>query len=67
MALRGYTAAAADATGEQAVAGRVGAGYRADLTVFGLDPLAAPPDELAEAPIALTVTDGQVRHHGPDR
>jgi predicted amidohydrolase YtcJ len=64
MALQGYTSQAADAAGEAAGAGRIAVGRRADLTAFAVDPLRADPDELADAPIALTVVDGVVVHRG---
>ncbi|MGY1691443.1 amidohydrolase [Geodermatophilus sp. SYSU D01105] len=64
MALQGYTSQASDAAGESAAAGRVAVGMRADLTAFAVDPLRADPDELADAPIALTVVDGAVVHRG---
>lgn len=47
MALEGYTSHAALAAGEEALAGRIAPGFRADLTVLGLDPVEAPADELA--------------------
>ncbi|HWS34488.1 MAG TPA: amidohydrolase [Actinoplanes sp.] len=62
MALEGYTSEAAAAAGLADVTGRLLPGYRADLTVFGLDPLTATPDEFAESPVLLTVVDGQVVH-----
>ncbi|WP_246257242.1 amidohydrolase [Amycolatopsis anabasis] len=62
MALAGMTTHAAEAAGESAVAGRIRPGRRADLTAFTVDPLRAPADELAEAPIALTVLNGQITH-----
>ncbi|MGW8887062.1 amidohydrolase [Streptomyces sp. NPDC055749] len=62
MALEGCTSHAAVAAGEQAYAGRIAVGHRADLTAFGLDPVEAPADELGEAPIRLTVTGGRVVH-----
>jgi len=62
MALQGYTSQAADAVGESARAGRIAVGMRADLTAFAVDPLRADPDELADAPVALTVVDGAVVH-----
>ncbi|MGY1642700.1 amidohydrolase [Geodermatophilus sp. SYSU D00703] len=64
MALQGYTSQAADAAGESAAAGRIAVGMRADLTAFAVDPLRADPDELADAPIAVTVVDGAVVHRG---
>ncbi|MGY1604235.1 amidohydrolase [Geodermatophilus sp. SYSU D00815] len=62
MALQGYTSQAADVAAEPA--GRIAGGRRADLTAFAVDPLRADPDELADAPIALTVVDGAVVHRG---
>ncbi|MGP3959717.1 amidohydrolase [Nonomuraea sp. 3N208] len=64
QALEGCTAHAALAAGEAAVAGRIAEGFRADLTALGLDPVEAPPDEVAEAPVRLTVTGGHVIHRG---
>lgn len=61
-ALQGYTSRAAWAGGEGGVAGRIAVGARADLTAFAVDPLRAAPDELADAPITLTVLDGAVVH-----
>lgn len=62
MALDGYTRHAAIAEGRSTTAGRIAPGYRADFTAFALDPLTAPPDELAEAPIVLTMVDGRETH-----
>jgi predicted amidohydrolase YtcJ len=62
MALEGYTSAAAWAAGEADVAGRIAVGARADLTAFAVDPLTTPGDELADAPVVMTVVDGTVVH-----
>jgi predicted amidohydrolase YtcJ len=62
MALEAMTVAAAYAAGEEAHAGRIAPGFRADLTAFELDPVTCPPDELAEAPVRLTVVDGNITH-----
>ncbi|MFI9344533.1 amidohydrolase [Streptomyces sp. NPDC052773] len=62
QALEGCTTHAALAAGESAVAGRIAEGFRADLTAFGLDPVKAPADEVAEAPVPLTVTGGHIVH-----
>ncbi|WP_455361862.1 amidohydrolase [Streptomyces sp. SYSU K21746] len=62
MALEGCTSHAAVAAGEQEVAGRIAPGYRADLTALGLDPVEAPADELAEAPVRLAMTGGHVTY-----
>ncbi|MEV8305846.1 amidohydrolase [Streptomyces flavidovirens] len=64
MSLEGCTTHAAVAAGEQEVSGRIAPGLRADLTAFGLDPVEAPADEVAEAPVRLTVTGGKVTHRG---
>jgi predicted amidohydrolase YtcJ len=62
MALEGMTSHAALAAGEEHVSGRVAPGYRADLTAFAVDPVAAPADEVGQAPIRLTMVDGTVTH-----
>ncbi|MEE6170287.1 MULTISPECIES: amidohydrolase [unclassified Mycolicibacterium] len=62
MALEGYTSHAAIAQGDADRAGAIAPGFRADFTAFTVDPLAAPPDELAEAPIAATVVAGTFTH-----
>ena len=62
MALEGYTTHAAWSVGEQDEAGSIEVGKRADLTAFAVDPLLAPPDELVDAPILLTVSDGAITH-----
>jgi predicted amidohydrolase YtcJ len=62
QALEGSTTHAALASGEVAVAGRIAEGFRADLTALGLDPVDAPADEVAEAPVRLTVTGGHIVH-----
>ncbi|MGW0311932.1 amidohydrolase [Streptomyces flavidovirens] len=64
MSLEGCTTHAAVAAGEQDVSGRIAPGLRADLTAFGLDPVEAPADEVAEAPVRLTVTGGKITHRG---
>ncbi|GAA5000892.1 amidohydrolase [Streptomyces siamensis] len=64
QALEGCTTHAALAAGEPDAAGRIAPGLRADLTAFGLDPVEAPADEVAEAPVRLTVTGGHIVHRG---
>ncbi|MFJ6581404.1 amidohydrolase [Streptomyces sp. NPDC091368] len=64
MALEGMTTHAALAAGEEAVAGRIAPGFRADLSAFAVDPVEAPADETAEAPVRLTVAGGRVTHRG---
>jgi hypothetical protein len=65
MALEGYTSHAALAAGEPG-GGRIAVGGRAGFTAFTVDPLRADPDELAEAPIALTVVDGVIVHRAAE-
>ncbi|WP_212747308.1 amidohydrolase [Streptomyces montanus] len=62
MALEGYTTHAAWSVGEQAEAGTIEVGKRADLTAFAVDPMLAPPDELVDASIMLTVSEGAITH-----
>ena len=50
------------AAGEATVAGRIAPGIRADPTALGIDPVAAPSDEVARSPLWLTVTGGHVAH-----
>lgn len=66
MALEGYTTHAAWSVAEDDVAGTLEVGKRADLTGFSVDPLVAPPDELVDAPMVLTVVDGAVSHRGAE-
>ncbi|MER7518025.1 amidohydrolase [Streptomyces sp. NPDC126499] len=60
MALEGMTTHAARAAGEEHLAGRIAVGYRADLTAFAVDPVDAPADETAGAPVRLTVAGGRI-------
>ena len=62
MALEGYTTHAAIAQGDGDSAGKIAPGFRADFTAFAADPLAAPPDELADAPIVATVVSGTLTY-----
>ncbi|WP_329276927.1 amidohydrolase [Streptomyces sp. NBC_00691] len=61
-ALRGMTTAAAYAAGEEHEAGRLAPGFRADLTVFGDNPLTTVATDLPDLPVLLTVLDGRVTH-----
>ncbi|MFC4913923.1 amidohydrolase [Actinomadura gamaensis] len=65
QALQGYTLTPAWIAGEEDRAGRLGVGFRADLTVFAENPLTVPDTDLAELPVVLTVTDGRVTHRAP--
>ncbi|MFF8376374.1 amidohydrolase [Streptomyces sp. NPDC015661] len=62
MALEGMTTHAAVAAGEETVAGRIAPGFRADLAAFAVDPVEAPADETAEAPVRLTVAGGRITY-----
>jgi predicted amidohydrolase YtcJ len=62
MALEGYTTHAAWSVAEDGVAGTIEVGKRADLTAFAVDPLLAPPDEIVDAPVVLTVVEGAISH-----
>ncbi|HEX7390623.1 MAG TPA: amidohydrolase [Acidiphilium sp.] len=62
QALAGLTGHAANAIGEEAFSGAIAPGMHADLTAFTVDPVAAPDDELADAPFRLTVMGGRITH-----
>lgn len=64
MALEGMTTHAAVADGTAHESGRIAVGCRADVTVFSVDPVRAPADEVATAPVKLTVSGGLVTHRG---
>ena len=57
-ALAGYTLAPALVAGEDAVAGRIRVGMRADLTGLAVDPVDAPAEDLPDIPVWLTVVAG---------
>ncbi|MER7988417.1 amidohydrolase [Streptomyces noursei] len=62
QALEGLTSHAARAVGEESEAGRIAPGFRADLTALAVDPVTAPADEVATAPVLLTMTGGHLTH-----
>jgi predicted amidohydrolase YtcJ len=62
QALAGYTVNAARAVGEAGVAGMLRAGYRADITGWGEDPVSCSPQDVLDVPVQLTVVDGVIRH-----
>jgi len=64
-ALAGYTIAAAYATGDEHRAGRIRAGFRADLTNLAADPLTVSPSELPEVAVVATVVN-EIVYHGAD-
>ena len=57
-ALEGYTSQYWRSVGE--AGGLIESGARADLTVFGLNPLVTPPDDFARAQVVLTVVEGEI-------
>ncbi len=59
-ALRAITADAARMLGQEAEIGSIRAGKRADFTVLDDDPLAAPPEALADIGVHATVLGGVV-------
>jgi predicted amidohydrolase YtcJ len=61
-ALQGMTVNPARVAGEEAEAGRLAVGFRADLTVLAGDPLTVPDNDLAGLPVWLTVLDGRLTH-----
>jgi predicted amidohydrolase YtcJ len=62
QALAGYTTGPARVAGESDHAGRIKAGYRADLTGFVDDPLAVDPDTLLSLPVSMTIVAGRIVH-----
>ena len=58
--LHGYTVAAAQVAGDDAVGGRLRPGMRADITALATDPVDVDPDELPDVPVRFTVVDGDI-------
>jgi predicted amidohydrolase YtcJ len=63
-ALALFTSDAAFAAFEEKWRGRIEAGYAADLTILGRDPLTVPEGEIPEIPVSMTVVGGRIVH-GP--
>lgn len=59
-ALELFTSWAAYAAFEERTRGRVAAGFDADLTVLGADPMTAPDREIPDIPIAMAIVGGRV-------
>lgn len=57
-----FTLAAALTSGQAARQGSIAPGKLADLTIYGSDLFAIPPDELLEVTIDGTLVDGQWKH-----
>ena len=64
QALRAITWGQAYGSGEEHERGSIGIGKWADLVVLGADPFTVPPSELADLPVRLAVTNGQVTFEG---
>ncbi|WP_107407370.1 amidohydrolase family protein [Streptomyces griseochromogenes] len=67
QALERCTGHAGGAAGAAGITGRIASGHRADLAALPVDPVHAPCDELTDAPVTLTVTDGHVVHRAARR
>jgi hypothetical protein len=61
-ALAGFTADAAWSLFLDREVGTIEVGKRADLTVFGRDPMAVPERDIPRAPVDLTLVDGRVAY-----
>jgi predicted amidohydrolase YtcJ len=61
-AIRAYTIGPAYASGEEEIKGLLAPGRLADFVVLSRDPLEAPPDELPEITVEMTVVGGIVRY-----
>src|SRR5262249_59173719 len=59
-ALALFTTGAAYAAFQEARRGRIGAGFDADLTVLGKDPMTVPEPEIPSIPVVLTMTGGRI-------
>jgi predicted amidohydrolase YtcJ len=59
-ALALYTSDAAFAAFEEASRGRIEAGFDADFTVLGRDPMAVPEREIPTIPVRMTVVGGRI-------
>ena len=59
-ALRGFTADAAWSLFLDKEVGSLTVGKRADLVVFGRDPMQVPEREIPEAPVDMTLVDGRI-------
>lgn len=61
-ALAGFTADAAWSLFLDREVGTIEVGKRADLTVFGRDPMAVPERDIPRAPVDLTLVDGRIAY-----
>lgn len=64
VTLEGYTTAPAATVGEEAVAGRITVGRRADMTGLSADPVDTRADDLLHLTVRLTMVAGRVVHRG---
>jgi predicted amidohydrolase YtcJ len=61
-AVRAFTLAAAETSGQEARQGSITTGKLADLTIYDRDIFALPPEALLETDIAATIAGGVFRH-----
>ncbi len=66
-ALAGFTTGAAFAAREETRRGTLWPGFFADMTVLDVDPIACEPSALLSAKVRMTVLEGEVVYHGPER
>ncbi len=64
-ALRGFTVDAAWSLFLDTEVGSLAVGKRADLVVFGRDPMTVPAAEMARVPVDLTMVEGQIVYERP--
>jgi predicted amidohydrolase YtcJ len=62
QALQAFTLGAAYAGAEEHCSGRIAPGCRADLTIFGADPIDWPASDLSSLPVAGTLVAGRPVH-----
>ncbi len=63
-AVRAYTMGPAYASGEEGMKGMLAPGRLADFVVLSRNPMDAPPEELPEITVEMTVVGGVVRYAG---
>jgi len=62
QAFQAFTLGAAYAGAEEHCSGRIAPGCRADLTIFGADPIDWPASDLSSLPVAGTLVAGRPVH-----
>ena len=64
-ALALFTSDTAFAAFEEGWRGRIEAGFAADFTILGRDPLTVPEGEIPQIPVSMTVVGGRIVHGPP--